>query len=253
MSSPSLVETLGDQRAAPDIPWVQELTGATRAEVERLLLELEEHRALEAEIHRLHTEAGRPFYAQICVPFELYALTRLTRPEEIVETGVSSGVSSVHFLLALAKNGEGRLHSIDLPTREGTSPVRLPPGRNTGWVVPSSLHARWDLNLGPSEAILPDLVKELNRVDLFLHDSHHTPEHLTFELETVRPRLRAGSIVLADNTNWTGKAFPEFARSFGVKVARRRESYIEGFRVPRARSRRTASKPNRTHPTKRSR
>jgi predicted O-methyltransferase YrrM len=248
----SLAEALGDPRSIPDVDWIRTLSGASAAEVETALGELEQHRAIEAQIRKLHTEAGRPFYAQICAPFELYALTRLSRPSEIVETGVSSGVSSVHFLLGLQQNGSGRLRSIDLPTRDGSSPVRLPPRRNTGWVVPASLQMRWDLHLGPSEAILPDLVRELASVDLFLHDSHHTPEHLTFELETVRPLLRPGSIVLADNTNWTGSVFPEFARSFGAKVSRRRESYLEGFRVPRATRRRSSVTPPRAHPQKRS-
>ncbi|MCI4363225.1 MAG: class I SAM-dependent methyltransferase [Thermoplasmata archaeon] len=236
MPASTLADTLGDPRATPDIEWVQGLTGASRSAVMAALAELEQHRPLEARIRSLHQGAGRPFYAQICAPFELYALTRLARPMEIVETGVSSGVSSVHFLLGLQRNAGGRLHSIDLPSREGTSPVRLPPGRATGWVVPSNLGLRWDLHLGPSEAILPDLVKELSSVDLFLHDSHHTPEHLAFELGTVRPRLHPGSILLADNTDWTGTSFRDFARSLGSAVARRRDSRLEGFRVPRTRA-----------------
>jgi predicted O-methyltransferase YrrM len=235
-----LVRALGDERVAPDVAWVSALTGASEARVKGAIAELEAHRALLERIHSLHRKAGRPFYAQITAPFELYALTRLLGAAQLVETGVSSGVSSTFLLLGLDRNGSGRLHSIDMPTRGGDSPVRLPPGKNTGWVVPPELLRRWDLNLGPSQSLLPDLVKELGRVDLFLHDSLHTPEHLTFELETVRPRLRPGSVVLADNTNWTGEAFPKFARSMGTHVYTRRDSHLVGLRVPATRRARRA-------------
>ncbi|HEV2450109.1 MAG TPA: class I SAM-dependent methyltransferase [Thermoplasmata archaeon] len=230
-----LVRAIGDDRTHPDLEWVQALTGATERRVEEAIGELNRHTALIEGIRARHREAGRPFYAQIPGPCELYALTRLSGATEIVETGVPSGVSSAFFLLGLAGNGSGRLHSIDMPTRSGTSPVRLPPGKSTGWAVPPELLARWDLNLGPSQALLPELVKELGHVDLFLHDSLHTPEHLAFELETIRPRLSAGSLVLADNNNWTGDAFPRFAASLGARVHARRNSYLVGLRVPKGR------------------
>lgn len=230
-----LVEAIGDARASPDLEWVRALTGASPGRVEAAVAELDQRSALITGIRARHQRAGRTFYAQITAPGELYALSRLSGAAEIVETGVSSGVSSAFFLLGLEANGSGRLHSIDMPTRTGTSPVRLPPGTTTGWAVPPELRARWDLNLGPSQALLPPLMKELGRVDLFLHDSLHTPEHLRFELETVRPRLVPGSLVLADNTNWTGDAFPRFARSLGATVHTRRDSHLVGLRVPRGR------------------
>lgn len=230
-----LVQAIGDDRTHPDLAWVRALTGATERRVEEAVGELQAHSALLAGIRTRHREAGRPFYAQITAPCELYALTRLSGAAEIVETGVSSGVSSAFFLLGLGRTGAGRLHSIDMPTRTGSSPVRLPPGKNTGWAVPTELLARWDLHLGPSQALLPELVRELGQVDLFLHDSLHTPEHLTFELETVRPRLVPGSLVLADNTDWTGDAFPRFARSLGAPVFTRRDSHLVGLRVPKRR------------------
>src|SRR5947207_14206936 len=46
---------------------------------------------------------------------ELYAVVRAFKPGVVVETGVSSGMSSAHILRALAENGKGTLHSIDLP------------------------------------------------------------------------------------------------------------------------------------------
>ncbi len=152
---------------------------------------------------------------------------------------MSSGVSSAHFLAALARNRTGRLHSIDLPTRQrgptlgrGESPVSLPPGRRTGWAVPERLRGSWDLRIGPSQKHLPALVEELDSIGLFLHDDLHTSAHLTFELETVRPKLAPEAVVLADNTIWTGEAFPRFARSVGAPVVRRGRGDLVGLRLP---------------------
>jgi len=77
------------------------------------------------------------------------------------------------------------------------------------------------------------LVDELPSIGLFLHDSLHTPAHLTFELETVRARLVDGAVVLADNTEWTGAAFPSFATEIGAPVVRRRRSDLVGLRFAR--------------------
>jgi hypothetical protein len=234
---------LGDRRATPNVPWIAALTGANRRAIGDVLEELEALLPLEEEIRHRHVAAGRASYAQIRAPFELFAFARLLHPEHIVEVGVSSGVSSAHFLAALRRNRRGRLHSIDLPQRQrgpelakGESSVAVPPGRDSGWAVPDRLRERWDLRLGPSQALLPSLVEELDGIGLFLHDDLHTPAHLAFELATVAPKLRPGSVVLADNTVWTGEAFPRFARAIGARVVRRGRSDLVGLRVPDGRT-----------------
>ncbi len=45
----------------------------------------------------------------------IWCLTRHLRPKKVVETGVAHGVTSRCVLEALARNGDGRLWSIDLP------------------------------------------------------------------------------------------------------------------------------------------
>lgn len=234
-----VVEALGDPRARPDVDWVMDLTGRPEAEVRTVLGELGGYRDLEESVRRTLRSGGRESYAQICAPFELYALVRLLAPEQIVETGVSSGISSMHFLLGIRRNQRGTLHSVDLPTAQRAavaepdeSPVAIPPGRASGWAVPPELRPGWDLRLGSTQDRLPPLLRELDRVDLFLHDDLHTEEHLTWELELLRPKLRPGSVVLADNTDWTGHAIDRFASRYGVPVRTKRGRDLKGFRVP---------------------
>jgi hypothetical protein len=230
---------LGDPRAAFHYEWLRRLSGASRERIVGVLAEVAELLPIEQQIRREHLSEGRPHYAQFRAPLELYALVRLLEPDHIIETGVSSGVSSAHFLLGVRKNGHGTVHSIDLPlpqrgirfsSRE--SPVALPPGRSSGWAMPPELREGWDLRIGKSETLLPFLVEELPSVGLFLHDSLHTPAHLTFELDTVRPKLVSGAVVLADNTVWTGQAFPRFARAVGVPVRRRGRTDLVGLTMP---------------------
>ncbi len=230
---------LGDPRARPNVRWLAALLGGRIEETRSALAELGGLADIHAEVRRRHEAGGRRGYAQFRAPFELYALIRLLRPAHVVETGVSSGVSSTYALLALRRNRRGTLHSIDRPLRQRgarfdprESPVVLPPGRRTGWAVPARLRARWDLRIGPSERLLPRLVRELPSIGLFLHDSRHTPSHLRFELVTVRPKLVPGAVVLADNTIWTGEAFPRFARELGARVRRRGHGDLVGLTVP---------------------
>lgn len=233
------VRELGDARARPNRTWLSGLLGVPSEQLDRWVQEIPGLAPLEQALHAAHAAGGRRFYAQFRAPFELYVMTRALRPNHVVETGVSSGVSSVHFLAALRRNSSGILHSIDRPQvqagptlRPGEPEVSVPPGHSSGWAIPEDYRNGWDLRLGPSEELLPSLVREIPSVDLFLHDSYHTPSHLTFELETIRPKLHPGSIVLADNTQWTGQAFDRFARSLGARVYRRGTSDLVGLRVP---------------------
>lgn len=230
---------LGDRNAAVRYDWLRQLTGASWERVSNVLAEADELVPYEARIRKAHQAAGRLQYAQYRGPLELYAIVRLTEPDHLIETGVSSGVSSTHFLLGIRKNRHGTLHSIDLPQHQRgeqlssrESHVAIPPGRSSGWAIPPELRDGWDLRVGPSQQLLPTLVEGLPSVGLFLHDSLHTPRHLTFELSTVRPKLAPGAIVLADNTVWTGAAFPRFARTVGVPVRRRGRTDMVGLRMP---------------------
>ena len=184
-------------------------------------------------IGRTLATGGRTNYIQICAPFELYALTRLIQPKHVVEVGVSAGVSTAYLLLGLQKNGKsGVLHSIDLPviqTREikGAS-WALPLGKKSGWAVPRYLKKSWDLRLGRSSEILPNLVKEIDVIDLFVYDVPYEIDEAISDFTVVNKKLRKGSIVLADNClvpiSW-------WARKRKAILHKRKNSGFRGFRV----------------------
>lgn len=135
-----------------------------------------------------------------------YAVVRALRPNLVVETGVANGVSSTYLLQALRKNGHGTLHSIDIGDAE-----YLPPGNATGWIVPDHLREDWSLHLGDSRQLLPKLLSQLGEIDLFIHDSLHTYEMMTFEYQTAYPHLREGAVMISDDATWNA-AFDDFVR-----------------------------------------
>jgi len=120
----------------------------------------------------------------------LYIIARILKPEIVIETGVFEGHSSLALLLALKENNKGHLHSIDLPS------PKLPPGKESGWIVPEHQRKRWDLRLGKSSDLLPDLLKEVREVDIFLHDSEHSYENMHWEYKTAWGYIRKGGLLL---------------------------------------------------------
>jgi predicted O-methyltransferase YrrM len=152
----------------------------------------------------------------------LYAVLRKVRPRIAVETGVANGFSTAFSLLALQANGEGELHSIDLPREvgreyapdtfyKGEGRAGIPPGSEPGWLIPSDLRERWTLVLGRSQEELPPLLARLGTIDSFMHDSEHSFDCMWFEFTAAWPHLRPGGVLLSDDVNST-EAFPRFAR-----------------------------------------
>jgi predicted O-methyltransferase YrrM len=158
--------------------------------------------AAEKRFRALSVESADLFAKKVLTQ---YAAVRALAPACIVETGVANGVSSAYLLLALHKNGKGRLHSIGLD-----DPNFLPPGAAPGWLVPSWLRGLWQLHIGDAREILGPVLAQLGSVDIFIHDSLHTYDHMMWEFETAYPVLRAGGLLVADDALWNS-SFYDFA------------------------------------------
>ncbi len=141
-----------------------------------------------------------------------YAIVRALRPKIVLETGVAYGVISAFILKALEANGQGSLHSVDLP----------PLGRDTnkfvGALIPQSLRGRWHLHRGSTRRVLPKLLPSLGAVGVFVHDSLHTFRTMEYEFATVTPRFAPGSVLIADDIqdnaafrNWVDRSKPVIA------------------------------------------
>lgn len=159
----------------------------------------------------------------------LSVIVRLKKPEAVVETGVAHGSSSAVILEALSQNSCGTLYSVDIPLvasfGHGNSiETTIPSLDRLGWLVPESLRDRWELIIGNSVTALPPLLQRLSGIDLFLHDSLHTHEHMTKEFEIIWPALKEGGFILSDDIFLNRHAaIHEFAR----KKERGFKSYLQ--------------------------
>jgi predicted O-methyltransferase YrrM len=168
--------------------------------------------------------ANLPYLGWTSASEVLYVAVRALRPTTVIETGVAAGLSSACILAALEKNGHGSLHSIDLPNAEkaylprlGVIPsALLPEGKAPGFLVPSTLRSRWTLHIGDTREELPSLIRDLQDVDIFLHDSEHTYQAMMFEYEIVWPHLSPGGLILSDEVSWND-AFPNFCQIHQLK------------------------------------
>jgi predicted O-methyltransferase YrrM len=141
----------------------------------------------------------------------LYLAVRALRPELVVETGPFNGTASAFLLQALEDNGAGRLLSFDLAEAADALDVRLPVGREPGWLVPDRLRHRYELVFGDTRTTLRPRLAAEPPVDLFLHDSLHTMRQMLFEYRVAWRRLRAGGLLLSDDVSWN-RAFWAFTK-----------------------------------------
>ena len=137
----------------------------------------------------------------------LFALVRATRPRIVLETGVAHGVSTAHILSALDKNKSGQLYSLDKsivwkqPRHPNGEQV---PAKLRGALVPASLRMtagwRWNLRDGLITCnSLKKILTDLKWIDLFVHDSDHSEEHMYMELTTAWEHMRPGGILVVDD------------------------------------------------------
>lgn len=218
-------------------PCVEKLLGLKKDTLRDMILELAEDRPFLQYVNRKVEMAAedirrRGMKGTVGVfnygPL-LYALIRVFKPSVMIETGVASGTSSACVLKAMQVNGKGRLISIDLPAgdtvnseytafqwnRKGSfGPTLVTEDFSTGYAVQDTLKDRWKLVLGDAKVELPRLLKEAGPVDVFMHDSEHSYEHMTFEFESVYPFLTPGGLVLSDDVSWND-SFKDFANRVG--------------------------------------
>jgi predicted O-methyltransferase YrrM len=181
---------------------------------------LNERFATHRSRHVLHSE-WREF---------LYLAVRALKPEVFIETGVFDGLSTAVILQAIRDNDRGQLVSIDLPavdTIQGATncmlETMLPTGCQPGWAVPDDLRDRWRLELGDARELLPALLSEFSKIDVFFHDSLHTFDHQMFEYTTAWPHIREGGLLVSHDIFWS-PAFHRFSRRHSRAYVR-----VEGF------------------------
>ena len=141
----------------------------------------------------------------------IFASVRIFGGRIIAETGVGPGTTS-YAILKASENFSGHLYSFDLG-----KPYGKEKDRPVGFMVPESLKDRFTLIIGDTKQTLEKNLTYFGPFDVFFHDSEHTFEHVTFELETARKNLRNKFLIMVDNYDWTD-APEKFASRYGYHL-----------------------------------
>jgi predicted O-methyltransferase YrrM len=171
--------------------WVSAVTASPVDQVREYIEELHSDEELRSHIEHATEASDRRRLADDEVRYRRragwYAAVRAIKPNLVVETGTGKGLGSCVFAAALLRNGRGRLISVDV-------------NPESGYLIDGRYAAVVERVIGDSVTFLHRMLHRMNEpVDLFLHDSWHTFQHETAELNAVR--FATGAVVLSDNAH----------------------------------------------------
>ncbi|MGV7242486.1 O-methyltransferase [Caballeronia sp. M23-90] len=132
----------------------------------------------------------------------LYMYARMTKARSVVEFGTSFGVSTLHLAAALRDNGGGALISAEF------EPSKVAAARRN--IESAGLSDLVEVREGDALETLADGLPE--SIDLVLLDG--AKALYPGVLALLEPRLHAGSVLVADNADWSPE-YLEIVRSGG--------------------------------------
>jgi predicted O-methyltransferase YrrM len=121
----------------------------------------------------------------------LFRLARHFKPETIIELGTSLGVSTLY----LAKANP----AAKVITLEGCTTKSEQAATNF-----ASLHAsNIDLHIGRFDIVLPDLVKDITKIDFAFIDGHHTYDATIDNFQTLLQITHNDTVFVFDDIHWS--------------------------------------------------
>ena len=124
----------------------------------------------------------------------IYFLTRVIKPNVVLETGVAAGFSSYSILSALNRNAKGKLFSSDFPYFRIKDPEKY-----IGIVVDNKLKNNWELYIEGDSNNLKKILSCVDEVDLFIYDSDKSYVGKKETFSKVTPFLSDEAVILIDD------------------------------------------------------
>ena len=144
----------------------------------------------------------------------VYVVAALLKPRAICEIGVANGVSTL-YLLGAADYGnfDPDIRAIDKPQFEsmireqrgkrglhGTGGI-IPDSREAGWVAPKRQRTEYGYQyyVGDFTEILPDVMEEIEHLDLVLYDASKDRVEMEMAYEESISTLEPGGVLISDD------------------------------------------------------
>src|ERR1700744_3279741 len=177
---------------------MQQMAGLSSEEREALMASARsaDYRAFYVRAKEFHLAVSRQTGAL------LYMYARMTKAHSIIEFGTSFGVSTLHLAAALRDNGGGLLITTEFESSKVAAARRTIAAAGLGDLV--------EVREGDALETLAGGLPE--HVDLVLLDGAKALSPAVCSL--LEPRLRAGSVLVADNADWSPE-YLEIVRSSG--------------------------------------
>lgn len=194
MSALELVKTALPDITSEELNTIKEEYSSARTELERRVHDMKD-RLEYPDWYAIESETS----------FLYYAVCRHLRPRNVLETGIANGHSSFFLIQAIKKNGQGRLHSIDIAD-------------NVGRLLTEAEKLEWTLHVlgSPQRGSFREIVKSISNLDLFVHDSDHTYGWQMFEFQIAYQFLSENGVLLSDDIDHS-LAFLDFCAEISQK------------------------------------
>lgn len=124
----------------------------------------------------------------------IYFITRMLKPQNVLETGVAAGYSSYTILKALKKNKGGRLYSSDFPYFRVKNPQKY-----IGLVVPNKLKKDWNLKILGDEKNIQYFKKKVKSFDLIFYDSDKRYISKIRFFKKIKTHINKKTIIIIDD------------------------------------------------------
>lgn len=140
----------------------------------------------------------------------LFHCAELLSAQNVIETGVAYGWSSLALLLSLQGRPAARLVSVDMPY------VGLDNESHVGCVVPARLKAVWTLIRRADRQGIPQALRLMPRIDMCHYDSDKSYDGRMWAYPLLWNALRPGGIFISDDIG-DNLAFRDFAHRISAK------------------------------------
>jgi hypothetical protein len=176
---------------------ISDITGASFNTVAGYIEEIEGDEALRKHVVDRTARSNRAFGADRKALYGRrmgwYAVTRVTKPKIVIETGVDKGLGSCVLTAALKRNNEegyaGRYYGTDI-------------NPEAGFLLSGEYAGYGQILYGDS---IQTLCKFDESIDLFINDSDHSADYEAEEYRIVADKLSDKAIILGDNSHCTDK------------------------------------------------